>query len=194
MALWIPCCLSHLTCETFKGQCFLAIGMFSIVFLSSLAPVHISSQNCVQLELFGAVGAPRSELICQYWSVPLQFWTLGCNFVGHNYFHRSIPPLRGPGSLANCWAPFWLELQMRAVSQGTCDVFIISIQTWLWSRNNINCLFPALGGCRAVLSPAVLFSYSATSHKDCWLLWEPFLNCTGPFHKENVLLLETPFV
>lgn len=71
MALWIPCCLSHLTCETFKGQCFLAIGMFSTQLCFSV-PLHlfifpaktVSSWSClVQL---GHQGVNSSASIDQF--------------------------------------------------------------------------------------------------------------------------------
>lgn len=123
-----------------------------------LATVRISSQSCVQMELFVVVGSTSGWSSLPVLTSSSAVLNSAGAFVGHSYFHNSIPCVRGPGSLGNCWAPFWLELQMRAVSQGTCDAFIISMQTWLWGRSNMNCLFPALGGAAGLCCfPAVPF-------------------------------------
>lgn len=93
----------------------------SIVFLNSLAPVQISSQSCVQMELFGVVGAPKGEVICQYWSVPVQFRTLCCDFVGHSYFHNNIPPCERP------WFTGWLLSSFLA---GAADESCVPGHLW----------------------------------------------------------------
>lgn len=44
------------------------------VLSNCLSTVPISGQNCVQTELFVVVGVPVGEVICQYQSVPGQFF------------------------------------------------------------------------------------------------------------------------
>lgn len=119
----------------------------SIVSLSSLATVQISSQkNCVQLELFGVVGhqwvkSPSS--IDQFSAVgnclPVTFWDTVISTI-------ASPCVRG--SLANCRAPFWLELQ-RSCRWEQCPRAL-----WCFhhchtdlavEQEHMNCLFPALG-------------------------------------------------
>lgn len=53
------------------------------------------------------------------------------------------------------------------VSKSTCDIVIVSIQTWFGGGTTQTTLFAAMGGCRTVLLWIVLFSCSAVSRKDC---------------------------
>lgn len=104
MALWIPSCLSHLTCQTFKGQCFLAIGMFStqlcfsvLLHLFTFPAKIMSSWSC--LVHLGHQGVNSSASIDQFHCSSVLF---AVTLWGTIISTKASPPLRGPGSLANC--------------------------------------------------------------------------------------------
>lgn len=178
-----------------------------------LSTVQISSQNCVQTELFVVVGAPVGKIICQYWSVPVQFFlTLSLWLCGRRLFpqqrpHRERDRFRlsggDPGKLASCWASNGPIFPSGWCCRGAGPEDGAPKHLWYYCRFNTDLaleqeehelLYSLHWGSVGLYCYWLLFCYSAISHKDCWLLWESLLNQTGLFHKEGVLLVEAPLV
>lgn len=145
---------------------------------NSLSSVQICSQNSVQTEPFVVVEVPVGEIICQDRSVPVQVF-FHCGFVGDSYCHNSVHTCeRGrvilgagdTGELLRYQQPHLPSAGVAEeleVSKSTCDIVIVSIQTWFGGGTTQTTLFAAMGGCRTVLLWIVLFSCSAVSRKDC---------------------------
>lgn len=176
--------------------CFLAMGMFSIVF--SQFPCNCSD--------FQPKLCPDGAVWCSWgtsgWSYlpvlisssselfPVTLWDTVISTM-------TFPHVRGPASLANCWVPFWLDLQ-RSCRWEQCPRAPVMFLS-----------FPHRPGCGAGTTWTVCSLHWEAAGPRCHQLccfptvplptriadsWESFLNCTGLFHMENVLLLETSFV